>query len=125
MCDVTRPETLESLHTRWLPEIARYHTGHKPKFLLIGNKSDLEQKVSRRDLRAFAKQHAIEQYMMSSAATLSWATYATPIESFFIQLVGEVLMRRPQAAAPGDTIRLYHDDDDKISELKHNCVICE
>ncbi len=139
VCDVTRPATLQSLHTRWLPDIVHLRTGYAKKahYLLIGNKCDkpdTEKLVSEQDVIAFCKEHRIRRYTMSSAKTWSWATHPNPIEKFFLRVVAEVLMRPPPPpeAHGRDRIRLYREDaaeetfkDKAVDELRNNCILCD
>ena len=40
--DITRPSTLHNIETKWIPDLRRYGNEAAP-YLLIGNKSDLEE----------------------------------------------------------------------------------
>ncbi|MFQ5981277.1 MAG: GTP-binding protein [Candidatus Heimdallarchaeota archaeon] len=59
--DLTRPESLESLTKTWIPEFLKFAPveaqPHPPKFIIIGNKSDLKQllQVSKRKGTSVAK----------------------------------------------------------------------
>lgn len=134
VCDVTRPETLTSLKEEWLPEIEKYyfHSNQQPQYMLIVNKCDrpeTEKKISENDIKLFCKENNIHCYVLSSAATWSWATNPTPIEVFFLDLVQKKRMKRPVEPVGPKRLRLYHGDkqsfkDKAVDEIQANCAFC-
>lgn len=83
MYDITRRETFEHL-TTWLEDCRRY-SSHNIVIMLIGNKSDLEEKraVSREEGEAFAQKNGL-QFLETSAKT------AENVEEAFLQSANKI-----------------------------------
>jgi small GTP-binding protein len=66
VCDLTRAETLRSLETYWMPELAKV-VGDVPK-VFVGNKVDLvdQRQVSDEELASFAARHGGPCFLSSA-----------------------------------------------------------
>jgi hypothetical protein len=110
--------------------------------MLILNKYDLpdeEKKITESDIVNFCKRNRVKRYVISSAVTWSWATNPTPIEKFFLHVVGQVLLRQRRQVAlspdqqqqqqqPLPRIRLKKEETfkEKVKdEMCSNCVFSD
>jgi small GTP-binding protein len=84
--DLTRPETLDNLVQKWIPEFLEYaptKEDHGQKFLLVGNKADLTEIIQiskRKGTNAAKKSNAIGSIWTSAKDDLN-------VEKAFIDLI--------------------------------------
>jgi len=66
--DITRPSTLHDIEKKWLPDL-RKHGNEKAPYLLIGNKSDLEEMraISTKEGEEFSNRLNSIEFMETSA----------------------------------------------------------
>jgi len=98
VCDLTRPETLESLENYWMPELSKV-VGDVPR-IFVGNKVDLvdQRKISEQELAAFAARHG-GPYYLSSART------GERVEELFLKLGELVLAEQMDVSVEGGGIK--------------------
>lgn len=90
VCDVTRPESLDSLAEYWVPALKKV-AGNVP-LVFMGNKSDLveEARLTESELKAMARRHGATAFM-SSAKT------GENVNPAFVRLGSDVISGRGEA----------------------------
>lgn len=96
--DIGRRKTFDNLET-WIKDIYDHVKGYDFKVMLVGNKSDLEERqVSQEDGETFANKHGLISFMETSAEN------GNNVEEVFIELVKKVQQPNVNASLRS----LYH-----------------